>query len=1175
MKRLTLSLLVCSLVIPASAEIRIISVEPTTLFPRATPLRQIAVVTVLNDAVSTASAKASTRLAGGQWASSKPLELSPGVSRHRVLVADIKEAAELHLTLDVAGQNSSLTWHGSWQPQRKWKVFIMESSHEDLGYEDYIFNKQKEVADFIDLAKHLSGNAENQSEFERAAANRYQFTMETLVSYRNFLEERGPVAWRKLARDYLAKGNMHMGGAPSGVHNHWMDYEELARNMYPGRLEMKHRYGLDLKTYMIVDNPSASWAAAQAAAQAGFKYIARWGQGWRTGGNNDYRTTRLPALFWWQGPNGKDRVLYGWRTHYGQGFWFGQSGAGSRSMLGDLPADFVSSYLLKVESGQVLGPYPYDAIIEPSYGDHDVPFFDRGLLARWSAQYAFPEIRVSGPDPFFAYIESGYGNQLPVLSGDLNNFSADYSTIDPESQGWKRTAARMLPLAETLGVLAGIKKPSGTLSPARIDRTYTRLFDYDEHSWPTLLPASDVQLFNASWIKKQEAQRALAESTQLLQMASSQLAAQIASPSGASIAVFNGLGHARTGLVEWEGKAASLIDVATGRQIPVQQRNGKSIFVAHDIPALGYRVYRIASIPAKLSAAFVSTPIGVENEFYQLSFDSKTGSLNSIKDKTSGRELLDPKSKFQANQMVYVSTASREALPTSTYSPVSAKSMGAVWGPVAAEFKVQIDDEKTGAAIQQTVTLYSGLKRIDLVNELSHVKSLYTDRFEDRYRENLFYAFPFEVDGGQIRAEAPGGVVRPHTDQLRWGSHDYLMANRWIDVSNTSHGITLAPWNAFAFHLGDIRYNRFSIDYKPSSSHLFSYAWSNRMAGLLTLSPEDCNASLGYSITSHEGDWDSGATTRFGWEIATPLIAVAIPRNALATWKQPTQSFLSISQPNVQLTVLKSSEIPGKGSVLRLVETEGKATVATLDLSALPYLRAFRTNLVEQDIEELPIQNRQLRISIEPFSLLTLRLISAPIALKPIQLSATTLSDASIRLSWTPSNARRYDIYRSTDPEDPPSAQTWIASTPSNFYTDIGLNYQANYHYHVLPVGENHLGGIAARTSQKTAAQNLTPPNPVLEPGVVRRSRNRLFVYWRKNQEPDLARYLVFRSSSPNVDTLTSKPVAVLSPSGKFLELFMDEGLKPATTYYYKILVEDHVGHRQTRSTIVSATTPK
>jgi alpha-mannosidase len=1152
--------------------IRILSVEPTVLFPQGAPLRQIAIVSLLNDGDDTISCDLSAAVRAGEVGPKLGVQAVPGVSRHRVLVPDISAAAEVEFAVTAKGQTLAQR-NESWQPQRKWKVFVVKSSHEDLGYEEYIFKKQHDIAEFIDLAGGLAGPQENMSDVERKGDARFHYTLETLLFQRNYIEERGQIAWRKLVDEQLKTGRMHLMGAPSGVHSHWMDYEQLARMTYPARREVKDRYGLDLKTFMIVDNPSLSWSGAQAVADAGFKYVARWGQGWRTGANNNYKTTKLPALFWWKAPDQEHQVLFGWRSHYGLSFWYGQTGGGYQNLI-DMASEHVSKQLEKIQSGVELGPYPYDAVVNPEYVDHDTPRFDSRVLPAWKQQYAYPEIRIAGPTQFFEYIESKYGRELPVLSGDLNNFSADYATIDPESQDWKRRASRMLPFAESLGTIASLVNPKYLLSPAMVDRTYTRFFDYDEHCWPTLPPASEVQLFNAAWVKKEEAKRGLDATVGALREAVGEMGRNIATGAEPTVAIFNPLAHSRTGLVELDGSVPGLVDAVTGKAMSVQVRNGKTTFVASDVPALGYKLFLIRKAAAG-SSSLGKTGSSISNEFYEVRFDPITGSVSSIVEKASGRELLDKKAPYQANQMIYVHKDTRESKAGFMHVPARAKRQESTVGPVSAEFKVWIDDDKTGAAILQTVTLYAGLKRIDFVNQLEHAKALYTDQHEERYRDNIFYAYPLQVDGGQFRVEYPGGVVRPHADQLRWGSHDYLYANRWVDVSNASHGITMAPWNAATFHLGEIRYNEFSIDYKPSSSHLYSYAWSNRMAGLLTLGPDDLNATLGYSLTSHDGDWNSGATTQFGWEVASPLHALRLPERQSGLWREAQKSFLGIEPRNVQMTVLKNSEQPGRGLILRLVETDGQQADFELDLKALGASQAYLCDLVENDKQELSVVNGRARMSLRPYSFATIRLEAKGEVPAKVTVQAAAVADDAIRLSWSGPAAAAYNVFRSVDPNDPPTPQTLVARASGTSFVDRGLHYKTRYYYQVAPIGAGNRQGSVAKADAETSGRNLAPPMPVDELGVIRRAKDKLMIYWRSNTEADVARYYLYRGETADFSLNGRKPLAVIEPAQYFLQLYIDTGLDAKHSYFYKVVAEDFAGNRQTQSPVATAVTPK
>ena len=1164
----------------ASDQIRIISLEPTVLFPKRVPLAQIARLTVLNDSGSAMEVEAVVTIQGGAVEKIEKVSVAINQSTVDVLVPDI--STESNVNVELRREGKVVATHGrAWQPQRKWKVHIVKSSHEDIGYENYIFKKQKEIAEFIDLAqeqsspKSVAGNIGRSGKQEST----YHYTMETILFQRNYIEERGERAWRKIVEQDLKTGHMSLPGAPSGVHTHWMDYEELARLGYPARRETKDRFGLDIETFMIVDNPSLSWSGAQVLADSGFKYVARWGQSWRSGGNNDYATTKLPAVFWWQGPNGSSRVLFTWRSHYAMGFWFGQTGTYKNEVT--LATGHVSEYLKKVESGEVLGPYPYDALVTPEYNDHHIPTFDMRLLPTWRERYVYPEIKVTGPEAFLRYIEANFASSIPTRIGDLNNFSSDYSSIDPESQGWKRQASRLLPAAESLAVIAGSADASFMLSPSEVERSYTRMFDYCEHCWPTLPRVTDEQLFNAVWVKKHEAHRVLDAAHSAFDRAGTAFGRQIANAGEGTLAVYNPSTHTRTDRVELATAVPAVIDVRSGLTITCEPvEGGKSSFIAPEVPSLGYALFRLApSAGAQPAAAELKAePLAISNQYYTVRFHPENGSVTSIVDRGNGRELIDAQAPYLANQLVYVHKNEREAKEGFDYSPAKAQRLAPRLGRNQVAFDVWIDDPKLGGRIKQTVTLHAGLKRVDFENRLESIDVMHAATYEDRYRDNIYYAFPFAVEGGQIRAEYAGGVVRPYDDQLRWGSHDYLSVNRWIDVSNAAGGVTLATHEATTFSLGEIRYNKFAVDYKPAKPWLFSYAWSNRMAGLLTLQPDDCNATFRYSLISHDGDWNSGAAARHGWDQGSPLLAIPVTGGRDARWTETQKSFLAIDAPNIQLTVLKAAGISGRGWVARFVETAGRATEFELDVTALGIDRAALCDLVENEMCSLPVSAGKVRISIKPFSFATVRLLTGSAPGVVAGVATKEVTDSAVRLNWLvpAGGSPAYNIYRSDDPDAPATVYSLVARTSAPEFADRGLNLATTYYYRVAAVSAGNLEGpLSGPVVVRTATVNQTPPAPIHEPGVVRRSADSLILYWRKNAEPDTARYRIFRGETSDFNLVGREPVVVLEANAYFLQTFRDSGLKPDTTYYYKVQPVDWADNHQPVSPIVSARTPK
>lgn len=1171
LQSLTLLALLCApLVCSGQRSLQILKLEPTVLFPNAQPLHQLALLALLNSTGTPLRCRIQVQLGGSSPESGSVEELAAGYSTLRVPVPDIDAPQDLHLNV-LAEQDGRVlaTITQKWVPQRKWKVYIVHSSHQDLGYEDFLFKEQHEVANFIDIAQRLSDPRQSMG------GGDYHYTLESMVFQRNYIDERSESQWRDLVEQHLKNGQMSLMGAPSGVHTHWMDYEELARMTYPARRESLDRFGLDIKTFMIVDNPSLSWAGAEAVAEAGFRYVARWGQGWRTGGNNDYEHTKLPALFWWLAPDGVHKVLFAWRSHYGLSFWYGQ-GAGGYGNLQDLASENVSNELKKIEEGSLLGPYPYDAVIYPSYVDHAIPHVDERVLPAWNKAYAYPKIFISSPTNFFEYMENKYGKDLPSLSGDLNNFSSDYATIDPESQGWKRQASRALPVAEGLSAIDAYLDPSYQPIGARAAAIWTQMFDYDEHSWPTQPKAKDIHLFNATWVKKQGAERALRDTSTLLDASMKSLASHVRS-NGERVIVFNSLAHRRDDLVKFAGTCQSMEDLSTGKTTPCEQTGTQqSIFIAQDVPAYGYKVYRSSTQSPTPSTDISTSEDGIANQFYTVRFDRTTGNVVSILDKKTGRELVDAKASYQFNQMVYVHKNTSLSKDGFEYSPHEAKQTKASKGTISVSFDSWTDDAKTGAAIHQTVTLYNGLPRIDIVDSLQHASVMFSNRYEDRYRENIFYAFPIAVPDGQPRAEYAGGVVRPYLDQLRWGSHDYLTSNRWVDVSNANFGVTLAPWNESTVDFGEIRYNQFSIDYKPTKPYLFSYAWSNRMAGLLTLDVSDCNATFRYSLRAHSGDWNSGDTTRFGWSIASPLLAVKVDANPQGVLDAKQSSFFTVDAPNVQLTVLKQSERPGDGWILRLVETEGKRTDVNVRSNLLPVTEAYECDLVENDIRNLPVEERTVKAEILPFGHLTLRLANGNPPSQVENLSASAQSGEKTLLKWSSAaSGDRYEVFRSDDPRSPATEYTLVGTTDTAEFHDDGLDPGTTYYYKVAAVTkDNTAGPVLAQQAVTTQPATSEPPVPVKDVSIVRLSPTRLMLCWAKSTEKNAARYYIYRGDHADLDIASMHPLAVVPKSGYFLETFIDQDLQPGHQYFYRVLPENWTGLRQQQSEVATATTP-
>jgi hypothetical protein len=216
-------------------------------------------------------------------------------------------------------------------------------------------------------------------------------------------------------------------------------------------------------------------------------------------------------------------------------------------------------------------------------------------------------------------------------------------------------------------------------------------------------------------------------------------------------------------------------------------------------------------------------------------------------------------------------------------------------------------------------------------------------------------------------------------------------------------------------------------------------------------------------------------------------------------------------------------------------------------------------------------------VPVRAFGFATVRLFTDAAPGKVGKVEVVSTADDRVQLRWPAvAGAVGYNVFRSVDAENPVTAHTFAGRSTSPAFRDEGLSLDTTYYYRVAAVGPGNMQGVPAdRIEVRTATKNVAPPSPVAELGVVREATDRLMVCWRKVPEPDVARYFVYRGDRPDFSVANLAPIAVVKPSGFYLEHHVDTGLQSGKTYHYRVLAEDWAGHRQPESKVASATTPR
>ena len=1100
--------------------------------------------------------------------------LSQGNNAVSVLLDEPKGAVETRWELSEGATTLAKTTL-KWVPPRHWTLYVLKSAHVDIGLHDSQYKQRYMTDAFIDDSRRLAD--------ETAAwpdATRYRYVVEGLWWWFNYPQDRSERLADEIVNRYVKRGIVDIGASHSGNHTQVFGHEELCRSTYYAR-ELRSRWDVPAETMLMIDNNGITWPLVTAYADAGIKNLIFLPNAWnpKTVGATRIEVgwaSPLPHLFYWEGPDSASRLLVWANPHYiGTGRYFGIQTCQDRAGVVTTPEEVapkMAKHLALLESS-----YPYDLWLVSNYDDNETPSLGFARLAKaWNAQWRWPELRTIGnlSEPFNE-VRERFGDEIPTLRGDITGGWAQHPLSTPPLLAKKRAADRLLPVAEKLATLARLSDPDFVYPVLPLRRAWDALICNDEHGYGVSnykgRPVYDTWMQKRDWID-----RAMATAEQERTRALEALAALTPAESP-SVFVFNPTLQARaeTAQVELPESCADLhaARCPDGTIAPSVVDGNRLTFRTAEIPPMGYALFSLVpGNSGKLETRPASEPPVIENRFYRVSFDVN-GTICGIFDKELQRELVDVAAPYRCNQFVYTRDAHKNLTsPSNARYQVETSLLGQ-------SVVARMDDSVTGAAIEQRVTLPTFEKRIDIDNRLDHVRDLGSD---DRWNRFGYYAFPFAVPDGHFRIGLNGCSARPGDDQTGHGSDAYMAARDWASVNNDRFGVTLVQYDSCLVECGKIHSYKNVVGEPLETSHLYSYVLNDWLyAHAYVTGPSHINLRYRYVIRSQAGKFQESHAAEFAERAMTPVEAIVICQPQKGTLPAGPHSFLSVDRPNVELLALKLSETPGRGVIVRLHETGGSATRGVhVNAAWGNNLTITRCSVTERDGDVL----NGSTLDLAPFGYTTLR-FEEPHAIPSFpDVKVDACSDKSVTLSWASvAGARQYHIYRGEDANFHPDEFHLIATTLRAEFTDDWLDAGKTYCYRVGSVAPNvSQRAVSEPVSAATAAEGDSPPAKVgvFHTGLISDPRawrgdepDVLYLQWGQNRESDLAHYELYRGDKPDFEPDETTFVAKIEPGPYVVVPYEDRGLKPHTTYYYRVRAVDKDGHKGQMSDLCPGTT--
>ncbi len=747
--------------------------------------------------------------------------------------------------------------------------------------------------------------------------------------------------------------------------------ESFIRQVLAGKGWAERELGVEVRSGWLLDTFGQHPQIPQLMAKCGFEYNV-----FQRLGDFDG-----PTEYWWQGLDGTRLFCHWERSTY--------------CVLYPAPGnlhEFKKFVDLRLALLKKHAATPHLLAVSGADLTHIQPHVSR-IFAEYNQAYDDLEFRIATPKEYFDLVKDHY--EFPTRQGDLNPvFQGCYSARIGVKQ-WNRKVENALvnaELADALAVLLG-----GVSQAAQLAQTWEGVLFNQFHD---IICGSHVDKVYHHTIDRYKAAAARAE--QSLEQSFDQLLGQIdTSGEGIPLVVFNPLGWARDDAVEFRigfaeqdvfeveirdsaGKVMASDLIACERYETGGVKRATVLFVARDVPALGYEVYRAfpaAALPAASTLStnqvtFITADVHtdvLENEFFRLEVDSWNGAIRSLRDKRTGWEVIDPARPYgntvvreldNGNFWEYNGHCKGDALyPMNRLHPLPTEGDSRAAfshhyggdgrvrrGFARLEYNVNFAFGKGFFATR--IRLYAGLPRIDihttLVNEDERV----------RYR----VALPTSLPEGTITQEIPFGAIERPSGEFaaqHWmdygdGEQGIAVLNRGLPGNNVENGVMM---------LSLLKATALKEGYGEGGG------WDNKTK---TTDGYELGVrhEFDHALAPHAGDWRQAQLSRRGAEFNRPLLG-------LKTTNHPGRlprrfSLIELEGEHVAVSAVRQG---AEGTVVRVYETAGQGQAGVQLHFAFPLAKAEETNLIEKEARPIDCAGNTLVFDLGPFEIKTFRVV--------------------------------------------------------------------------------------------------------------------------------------------------------------------------------------------------------
>jgi len=728
--------------------------------------------------------------------------------------------------------------------------------------------------------------------------------------------------------------------------------ESLARQFLLGRAFFRRHFGADTDAPVLwlPDVFGYSWNLPQLIREAGLRYFFTIKIGW-----NQYN--RLPYdSFWWQGLDGT-RVL----THFSPTRRSGSVHASTYNADAS-PEQTLETWRNFQQKDYGKPGTPPPLLMAFGYGDGGGgPTREMLENIREMGEFpSTPRIACSTVGEFFQKLETDVGDRLPTWNGELylENHRGTYTTQSRNKRA-NRQSEFLLHDAEFLAAMASTLQPDYDYCYPHADLhkawELTCLNQFHD-----IIPGSSIDEVYV------ESQQQYAEIRKIAGRVREDALAAISQKLGADILLVNPTSFSRRNLVLWAGSDLENLALqrSDGARVSVQPVDGGFLLDAGEMPPYSVTPLFLVTGSAsgiqqeRLHASLTASHTLLENVYLRVELDP-AGDIIRIYDKLNHRDVLPSGS--ITNQ--FLAFEDRPLNPDAWDVDIFYDDKVWLADPADSVRVVERGPLRATLAVRRRILNSEYVQRISLAHNSARLDFDTTIQWRERHIL-LKAAFPADVLSPVATYEIQwGNVQRPTHRNTSWDWARFeTCAQKWVDLSEGGYGLSL---------LNDCKYGH---DIHANVIRL------SLLRGPTNPDPEadEGEHRFTYSLLPHAGRWDE-KTVAEAYALNDPLIL----------WTKKTKdegrrtdeetpvfrlsSFVNADLPSVVIETIKQAE-DGQGIIVRLYESQRRRGDLTLSYS-FPLARAWRTNLLEENQEEIDCCGECLTVPIKPYQILTLRLL--------------------------------------------------------------------------------------------------------------------------------------------------------------------------------------------------------